>query len=76
MTKKKRREVDIIVFFENINAQLKFCQKSIEHTEQQIAQLIELAGMVNKDRLTYNLKFFFNEDGMEYERTKRKKIGF
>ena len=74
--KEVKLEIDIHTFFENIRTQIRLAQKSIEQTEMQIAQFVELANMVNTDKITYNLKFYFTDDGMTYERTGIKKIGF
>lgn len=79
MTKKKtevKKEIDINTFFDNLRTQIKLCQKSIEQIEKQIAQYVELANMINTDKITYNLKFYFTDEGMVYERTKVKGIGF
>ena len=78
MSKKKEvnKETDIHTFFDNIRTQIKLCRKSIENTEEQIAQFVELANMINLDKQTYNLKYYFTDEGMTYERTGKKKIGF
>ena len=78
MTKKKevKKETDIHTFFDNIRTQIKLCEKVIENTEKQIAQFVELANMINLDKQTYNLKYYFTNEGMTYERTGKKKIGF
>ena len=78
MSKKKevKRETDIYTFFDNIRTQIKLCRKSIENTEEQIAQFVELANMINNDKRIYNLKYYFTDEGMTYERTGKKKIGF
>jgi len=80
-TKKKqveevKLEVDIDIFFDNLRKQIKLCQKSIEQIEKQIAQFVELANMINLDKGTYNLKYYFTDGGMVYERVSKKKIGF
>ena len=79
MAKKKtavKKEVNITTFFDNLRSQIKLCQKSIEQIEKQIEQYVELANMINTDKITYNLKFYFTDEGMVYERTKVKGIGF
>ena len=81
MTKKKqveevKLEVDIDIFFDNLRKQIKLCQKSIEQIEKQIAQFVELANMINNDKGTYNLKYYFTKNGMVYERSQKKEIGF
>ena len=78
MSKKKevKRETDIYTFFDNIRTQIKLCENAIQEVEQQITQFVELANMVNNDKRIYNLKYYFTDDGMTYERTSKKKIGF
>ena len=78
MAKKKeeKQEVEIEEFFDNLRKQIKVCQNTVNQIEKQIEQYVELANMINLDRKTYNLKYYFVKEGMIYERRDKKKIGF
>ena len=78
MSKKKEvnKETDIHTFFDNIRTQIKLCENAIQEVEQQITQFVELANMINNDKRIYNLKYYFTDEGMTFERTGKKKIGF
>jgi len=72
----EKREVTREEFVDNLKAQIKFCQTTIKELNNQIVTFVELYEKTVADQRTYNLKYYFVGNGMIYERSRRKKIGF
>jgi len=70
------REIDRVVFIENIRGQINIMDKAIKDIEEQIRTFQDLYLKVIRDEINYNLKFYIIGDEIRYERKGRKRIGF
>ena len=70
------REIDRVVFIENIRGQITIMDKAIKEIEEQIRTFQDLYLKVIRDEINYNLKFYIIGDEIRYERKGRKRIGF
>ena len=70
------KEIDKVVFIENIRGQITIMDKAIKDIEEQIRTFQDLYLKVIRDEINYNLKFYIIGDEIRYERKGRKRIGF
>jgi len=70
------KEIDKVVFIENIRGQINIMDKAIKEIEEQIRTFQDLYLKVIRDEINYNLKFYIIGDEIRYERKGRKRIGF
>ena len=70
------KEIDRVVFIENIRGQINIMDKAIKEIEEQIRTFQDLYLKVIRDEINYNLKFYIIGDEIRYERKGRKRIGF
>ena len=83
-TKKKAKEPELIVakevdrseFIDLLRGQIEAAEKSIKQAQQYINSFLNLYNKTERDKIHYNLKYYVVGDGLSYERSKRKKIGF
>lgn len=80
MTKKKKeilaKEVTRLEFIDLLKRQIELAKMAITQAEMAIAIYVDLFNKIELDKCRYNLKYYVIGDGLSYERTKRKKIGF
>ena len=63
-------------FLNIIRSQIDEANESIREAQSYIASYIDLFQKVETDKCKYNLRYCVTDDGLEYERTRLKKIGF
>ena len=77
------KEVSRLEFIDLIKIQIELAkraiareEKVIDSAEEAIASYVELYKKVELDKCRYNVKYYVVGDGLTYERTSLKKIGF